>query len=262
MKKILQIFPAWKILFYLLFVVLLVACTDSPVLRKTQSYATLKVAVPVELLKYIDSPRLLLHPSDSSYYDSASSQTIFVFDSIRTGPTTITAFSLLTDDLEQKVNLKWDTLIAFNAARLKQFTNENPQNFPDSILLMNGDSLHIGQELRGCFGGSVQKLVICKDGSNYKVLFRIAPARQLAKSKIIPGYQAEKYIAHFFKEAKKLFPNDENSGMWRQVNISTTSIFIYIRKGNSVYALPDVGGLEWQGFFALKEQLGLPVPTY
>jgi hypothetical protein len=240
-----------KTLLYISTLLFLVSCGSK---QKSRKEIKLKVAVNSTLRKYLDYPSIPYKLDDSVYYDSLNNQTISVFDSLTNRKTPITIFSILTDDFCKTIYLQSDTTVLFDTTKFSNFTIGDPKDFL-SLTTPNFDTIYIGQKVVGCFGGYTEKTVLLKSDKGVKINYKRNNTPDLDLETVIPDSIFNRIFNSFVIKAKKIFP--DKAGGLTFLHMSTTSIDTYIRKGNTIYVLPDL--YDWKGYDEFKKSIGIRV---
>jgi hypothetical protein len=240
-----------KTLLYISALLFLVSCSRT---QKTRKDIKLEVAVNSNFRKYLDYPNIPYKRDDSVYYDSVHNRTISVFDSLTNRKTPVTIFSILSDDFCRTIDLQTDTVVLFDTAQYSNFTMGNPKDFI-SLTTTGFDTIYIGQKVIGCFGGYTEKTVLLKRGKEVKISYKRNNMPDLDFETIIPDSLFNIHFNSFVIKAKKIFP--VKSGGFTILHFSTTTIDTYIRKGNTVYVLPDL--YDWKGYYNFKKSIGIKV---
>ena len=228
----------------------LFACNQADIKKQKSK---LQIAIDANYRKYLDYPFTQMKDGDSVYYDSIRNQTISVFDSLRNGKIDLFIFSLLTNDIEQKINLQKDTTIYFDTTLYSNFKTKRNLNGFMNFLDKKIDTLFIGQKVIGCYGGSIEKIIICKSIDGYNITYKESYNNGKIQNLSISDTLFNRHYFHFLKESKKFFP--EKNGDLTFFNLSTTHINTYIRQGSDILEFPDL--YDWKGYEHFKKDLGI-----
>jgi hypothetical protein len=233
-------------LIFISLLLFLFACNQT--LGKKQK-SNLKIAINANYTKYLNYPAIQTKLSDSIYYDSIHNQTIFNFDSLRKGEINVFIFSLLTKDIEQKIDLEKDTTIYFDTTFF--FNLKNTKSIKDfrTLTSNSSDTIYIGQKVVGCFGGAIEKIEIYKSYKGYNIHYSGFNKQNIEISDSL----FNRFYSHFLNESKKLFP-DKIGGL-TFIHLSTTHIDTYLRQGNNILEFPDLYG--WEGYVNFKKDIGI-----
>lgn len=106
--------------------VLIISCQTTQIKRKS---CRLQVAVSTKLLKYLDYPVIYNRSCNKVYFDSVHKQIVSVFDSLTETKTTVSVFSIITEDLQRTVSLKANSTIALKENLFANFIGGNQKNF-------------------------------------------------------------------------------------------------------------------------------------
>jgi hypothetical protein len=233
----------------ILFLLFLVSCNQT---KTNRQKSNLRVVVNSNYRQYLWYPSINRQAKDSNYYDSIKNVTITQFDSLKNGKIEVFIFSLLTDNFEQRFDLNKDTIISFDTALYSSFNKTNNLKEFSGLASNLSDTIYIGQKVVGCFGGEIEKLKILKQKDNK---FKIEYSNSKNQSSIVIDSLFYKHFEDFLSKAKAIFPDKENGLTF--INLSTTSIDTYIRKGNNVLEFPDI--YDWKGYDDLKKQIGITI---
>jgi len=238
----------------------LVTCFYTPPPQRESPNLQVRVVIDSTANFYLDTVsvsaeyyhRSLEYPK----YDSTLGRYAFVFDGLEKGETKIQIASFLDRALYKEIDLKKDTAIFIKTNELNNFHDAKEMKIP-SFDLNDGDTIVIGLESLGCFHFYKENVIVSKSNGKYKVAFNNTRPRGygLGNMNIKKEFNLEfaDTLKMFSAECKKLIKH-------RSFCVSTTTAHIYIRKGDSVYKLPDIGCGDWQGYNRLVAALDPPWP--
>jgi len=222
------------------------------------NYSRLRIAVDSSANFYIDSIRLF---SDFAYsgwhfmeYDTTVGGLVYVFDSVVNSPLDITLVSFLDRNYTKSVSIKSDTTIFISHNELNNFEKEITGTLP---VINDFDTIVIGFSSLGCFHSLNESVVISKQTDKYVVEFNTTRGSSYGYAPInfqkVFDSSFDARIRNFYEDCKALIRRNNFCG-------STTSSFIFIRVGNAVYRLPDIGCGDWDGYNKLINAIDPPWP--
>lgn len=142
-----------KSLIFISIALVLFACSES---TKKKPGSELKVVVNSDFQKYFDEPGAQGKRADSIYYDSARNITVSRFGFLRNGKIKVRVLYLLTNDIEQEINLQHDTIIILDTSLYASFNSASINDFL-KFQGADSDTIFLGQKMISCFGGSIEK---------------------------------------------------------------------------------------------------------
>jgi hypothetical protein len=228
-----------KTLIYILILISFCSCNNTNRKNKViaEKYFSLRVATNANLIEYLDYPEISSPIRDQIIYDSVSHKTISIFNGVRSGPISVSIFSLLTNSFKKIVDLQNDTVISFDSTLYSNFTTGNVKDLL-SLPGSKADTFFIGQKMIGCFGGHAEKMVIIKVDQGYEISYSRNGSNFLNEKKIAADSLFNKHFRDYIFGFRKFLSNKSDT-----VNIllfSTTRYHTYIRNGNTIYQLPEI----------------------
>lgn len=247
----------FSILIVLGFLLAFNRCTNSA----KKKISNLRIAIDKDANFYLDSIQLSSSHKDDVHqqFDSAVNSMIYVFDSIATGPATITLVSVLNKTVQKNIQINKDTTVWIYANDLPSFAPpvRNEKYFPD-FRIENGDSLIIGFIGSGCFNNVKETMVIKRSNDVYRIKYNTNRLRNYKNCGLIHFEKTfdtsfAKQLDSFHNSCHDLFKLSKEKGLYA---VSTTSIEIYILKNGSVFQLPESGTFSnWKGYANLVNLL-------
>jgi hypothetical protein len=196
------------------------------------------------------------YSSDYQSHDSTIGRYAYTFGLVEKGKIKIQLTSFLNKTFIKEVDLAKDTTIIITANELNNFQDIEERKLP-SFDLAEGDTLVVGLKSLGCFHFYKENVIVSKNNGKYTIAFNNTRPRGYGLGNMNLKRQFNLEFADtlnmFSVECKKLLKRP-------QTCFSTTSAFIYIRKGNLVYKLPDIGCGDWDGYNRLVAALDPPWP--
>lgn len=234
---------------------------------KRTEFSKLKIVIDSSANFYIDTISITTNYNQYTLqyqsYDSTLETYAFTIDRLEKGKTVIQLVSFLDRVFKKEIDLAGDTTIFINANELNNFQDEDLKTMP-SLRLDDGDTIVIGYSSLGCFHSLKENIIIGKFKNGYTVAFNTSRLKAYGHG----NFNAKKNFDLSFSEKVNSFyiacsqflqdrMEDAKKGLMTE---STTSTFIYIRKGNSVIKLPDIGPYDWDGYDKLIAAIDPPWP--
>jgi hypothetical protein len=228
-------------------VLLLISCKPA-----AEEVYKLKAGVPLSYTFYVNLAGVTDEYSAFYEYDSIRKINLYVFDSIPAREVTITFVSLLTDDYEKTIQLNQDTTILFESMQYDAFVQGEFEDVFNMVLNAK-DTLYIGTQSHGCssFSG---KIKIFKIDTTYQILISTLgqPVETITYS--LPEGTFRELFKVYLYDCRKLLPRPTIQELMLRSTICTG---IYMRKGDTIYTLPDPS--YWNGLDTFKKAI---VETY
>ena len=248
-----------KIILVLFLVAGLLSCLYGDKMKGTSGgFSRLRIAIDTNANFYLDSISLSakykFEVLQRVEYDSALHQLVYVFDSVENGELKFTLVSFLNRTFDKNISLQSDTTIFINSNELNNFTNVEANLLPP-LRLNEGDTVVIGLMSTGCWHFYTENLTVAKNKGKYTVGFN-SPGEMgydQPPMNMIKEFDSSFGIKlnNFFNDCKVLLHSNI-------LCVSTTSTFIFLRMGNSVYRLPDFSCRKWKGYEQLIKAFNPP----
>lgn len=240
----------------------LISYSCAPKNSKRMEYSTLKVIIDTNANFYLDSINVSTKYNNYTIEriiidEALNNQLVYVLDSIEKGEAKLLLTSFLDRTFAKEINIDRDSVVFIKASELNNFQNAERKTMP-SFDLKDRDTIVIGLKSIGCFHFYNENVIISKDNGKYNVAFNNTRLRGYGLGNMNIKREFDQYFQDtlnmFSAECKKLFKR--NYECW-----STNNAFIYIRQGNSIYSLPDIGCEDdWQAYNRLIAALNPPWP--
>jgi hypothetical protein len=196
------------------------------------------------------------YSSNYQAHDSTIGRYAYIFGLVEKGKIKIQVTSFLNRTFIKDIDLSKDTTIIITANELNNFQDIEERKLP-SFDLLEGDTLVVGFQSIGCFHFNKENLIVSKNKEKYNVEFNNTRARPYG----LGNMNIKREFSSNFADTLNMFSSECKQLLKRsQTCFSTTSANVYIRKGNLVYKLPDIGCGDWNGYDRLVAALDPPWP--
>ena len=238
----------------------LYSCSDpnTKIKGKNTGFSKLRIVVDPNANFYLDSIRISANykfkVSNYREYDSSLSQDVYMFDSVENGKINLTLVSILNRNYDKNISLQSDTTIIIKENELNNFADAKAKTLT-SLNLNDGDTVVVGLSSMGCFHFLKENIIITKTQGTYNVAFNTTrgSAHGLPPMHLNKTFDSSfiHTVDSFYKDCKALLKR-------RSICMSTTTAFIVVRIGNTVYCFPDIGCGDWQGYDNLVKAIDPP----
>ena len=153
-------------------ILFLVVCSCAEIKKENVRF---QINIPHSKYQYVQGAIVQNEDGDTLQVDSMHSflpehYTGYFWDSLSGGSYLIRAFSLLSDDYVQQVNLQRDTIITLDSSVYKAFKIADCNNFLNAEI-NDMDTIFIGYKISSCFSDRSVKIKLYKSGNQYKVIY-------------------------------------------------------------------------------------------
>jgi len=241
--------------------------SDKNTIHAPIEFHRLKMALDTNANFYLDSVRISkphkFKVSNHRDFDSVLNTFAYVFDSVQTGNLDLTLSSFLGRVIIKKIDFHSDTTIFISRNELQNFENIDSKIAP-TLELNDGDTIVIGLSSMGCFHSLKENIIINKSNGRYLLAFNTTRGRSYGYDPMNLHKEFDSSFQHtiqaFYNDCVKLLRKQAENDKKGLLAMSTTSTYIYIRKGNQVFRLPDIGPLDWDGYDKLIKAIDPPWP--
>lgn len=249
------------------FLLILLGLTSCFSASKRIEFSKLKIVIDTSANFYLDTVSIKTKYNQYALqyqsYDSVLGTYAFTIDRLEKGKTEIQLVSFLGRVFTKEIDVNCDTTIFINANELGSFEDKVLETMP-SLILDDGDTIVIGYSSFGCFHSMKENIVIGKIKDGYDVAFNTSRLKAYGygnfNTKKNFDSSFSENVNSFYRSCSEFLQDRMEDAKKGIMATSTTSAFIYIRKGNIVFKLPDIGPYDWDGYDKLIAAIDPPWP--
>jgi hypothetical protein len=173
----------------------------------------------------------------------------FVFDSVPKGKIAISVFSLLTVDFRKFLNVQADTVVAIDSKFYKHCFIKDAQKI-SHLKFDDEDTIFISQRLKSEAGEYFVKLMISSFENDFMVRQTTHGPRDFGMNDFGINKGVKNVLKKFVQSCEQLYNQPKQNEAGQSFKMIT-----YIRKGDTIYALPGLNTNKWKAFDELRSKL-------